>query len=181
VEEILKNEVYVGDAAIGKKSDGEFFRHHDGEVKPADAVEGKSQPTVRRDTYKPIIPRKLWNRVQAKIARKRVGKSKPQRDGGYPLTGILFCGHCGKTMVANRSPSGLVRYQCKNASANPSLGCKYWLAHERDFLPFLLEKLVEHMDAAALEALASEPPPAGNNAADPAPSAKETRYPRPED
>jgi hypothetical protein len=69
-------------------------------------------------------------------------------------------------MVANRSPSGLVRYQCKNASANPSLGCKYWLAHERDFLPFLLEKLVEHMDAAALEALASEPPPAGNNAAD---------------
>ena len=101
VEEILKNEVYVGDAAIGKKSDGEFFRHHDGEVKPADAVEGKSQPTVRRDAYKPIIPRKLWNRVQAKIARKRVGKSKPQRDGGYPLTGILVCDHCGSPIGDN--------------------------------------------------------------------------------
>ena len=85
--------------------------------------------------------------------------SKPPKTAGV-------CDNCGKTLVANRSPSGLVRYQCKNASANPSLGCKYWLAHERELLPFILEKLIEHMDAAALEALASEPPPASNSTAD---------------
>jgi hypothetical protein len=57
VEGILTNEAYVGDAAIGKKSDGEFFRHHNGEDKPADEVEGKSSLTTPRDAYTPLIPR----------------------------------------------------------------------------------------------------------------------------
>jgi len=165
VEAILKNHAYVGDAVIGKKSDGEFFRHSDGEAKPIEEVEGESQLTICRDAYKPIIARKLWERVQAKIARKKVNRSKSQKDGGYPLTGVLFCGNCGKTLVANKSPSGLIRYQCKNASVNPSVGCKYWLAHEEELLPFILKKLIEHMDASALEALASQPPPAANHAA----------------
>jgi DNA invertase Pin-like site-specific DNA recombinase len=166
VEAILTNHAYVGDAVIGKKSDGEFYRHHDGEAKPVEEVEGEISLTIHRDAYTPLIARELWDRVQAKIARKAIQRSKPQKKDGYPLTGILYCGNCGKTLVANRSPSGLVRYQCKNASANPSLGCHYWLAHERELLPFILEKLVEHMDASALEVMASAPPPASNNTAD---------------
>ena len=105
VEAILTNHAYVGDAVIGKKSDGEFYRHHEGEVKPVEEVEGKQSLTIHRDAYTPLIGREMWDRVQTKIARKEVRQSKPQKDGGYPLTGVLYCGNCGKTLVANPGQS----------------------------------------------------------------------------
>ena len=158
VQAILENHAYVGDAAIGKKTDGAFFRHDEGEVKPVDDVQGKPTPTVHRNAYKATIPRDLWDRVQAKIARRETSRSKPQGNGGYALTGVLLCGNCGKSMSAHPEKNGEVRYICQNASKNPSLGCKYWLAHERTLLPFLIEKMVEVMDSRALELLAAQPP-----------------------
>lgn len=46
-----------------------------------------------------IIPRDLFEEVQAKLKKKAKAPAASRGDVDYMLTGKLFCGHCGSTMV----------------------------------------------------------------------------------
>lgn len=79
---------------------------------------------IHRDAHEAIIPRDLWNRVQARLdeqAQKVTGRKKPPQ-ARLALSGLLTCSDCGRNL---RAVSSYVRvgdgkrrhlYRCRNES-----------------------------------------------------------------
>ena len=67
----------------------------------------------------PIVSKELWDRCQEVAALHHEAPAHSDLDGGYILTGKLFCGLCGDKMVAasGTSKSGKAHqyYSCRNA------------------------------------------------------------------
>ncbi len=68
----------------------------------------------------PIVSKELWDKAN-QVKNKR--RQAPRAKSDYLLTGKLFCGHCGKSMVAGggRSHTGKYYqyYQCRTKDKNP--------------------------------------------------------------
>lgn len=148
---MLDNRAYVGDAQFGKSAcKGSFYISNKGEtqrVKGGKLKRGiKRRPlelqTITPDSFEGIIPRPLFDKVQEKLSR---NACQPHKHSDYPLTGLLKCGHCGGTFVA-KPKKGCVRYICKSANQVPGGGCSCWSVTQRQFLPFVLQKLRQGID-----------------------------------
>lgn len=65
-------------------------------------------------THEPIVSRELWDKAQALLSGRYVNRNKkPQRD--FAFTGLIRCGHCGCSMVAEIKKSRYVYYHCSRA------------------------------------------------------------------
>ena len=80
VQATLGNHAYVGDAAIGKKSDGASSGTTRARSSPLMTCRASPAPTVHRNAYKALIARDLWDRVQAKIARRDIKPVEATRE-----------------------------------------------------------------------------------------------------
>ena len=129
---------------------GKFNRLIEGEVKDGtfDPREHhrNQKPLCRPGQFEALVDRKLWSKVQQKIAgRRREGRLA--RTGGYPLTGILHCGVCGVRMggsvTSHRRKDGSVQqyrnYVCCRTNHKPGLGRH--VVREDKLLPILVGKL----------------------------------------
>jgi DNA invertase Pin-like site-specific DNA recombinase len=99
VQKMLSNEKYAGDAVLQKtyiKSviDKQVVRNH-GEIPMWHVSDG----------HPAVIPRELFNSVQLEIARRKnvkqksdmyIRSEKGKYSSVYALTGMLYCGECGK-------------------------------------------------------------------------------------
>lgn len=83
---ILKNRRYCGD----------YIYSPEGELKYK-----KCQPIVIENGMPAIIERDRWNAVQ-KIMKRRSATGKQNARETYLLSGILYCGRCGKPMYGHR-------------------------------------------------------------------------------
>ena len=172
VQQILENEKYCGDMRLGESGDGEFWRLDGDKIVPAETTkhERKANYLVEFDTHEGIVSRQLYEAVQAKMALRRRTGSRPQKDGGYPLTGVLFCGVCGKKMYGNPNKSakksGRTKYVCKQAiKYGAQCDCSQWSVEEQVVLPFMVDKLVKGIDR-KLVVQAREKPPAHKTSKD---------------
>jgi hypothetical protein len=126
-----------------------------------------------------VIPARLFDRVQRKIARRR-GKPKASR-GDYPLSGLLYCGSCGQALHghANKRPDRWGRkayiyysYECPTYNSRGrrnKAGCGHfvvgaaaveaWLvqALQRVYLGPGRGELVEHLEKALRQQAKSGP------------------------
>jgi site-specific DNA recombinase len=115
VREILRNEAYVGDFVWAKRRIGKYHRVAAGEIKERSTAERKSdgEPLtkrnpeaewiVHRDAHPALVDRKTFDRVQAKLAaRKGQTGPKAKNGGGYILTGLVHCAHCGAKMYGTK-------------------------------------------------------------------------------
>jgi DNA invertase Pin-like site-specific DNA recombinase len=62
-------------------------------------------------TYEPIVPRELWERVQAILdgrSAKKTHKVKEQ----FAFSGLIACGHCGCAMVGEIKKGRYIYYHC---------------------------------------------------------------------
>lgn len=113
-EGILRNRLYIGIASIckiGRKLDPETGTKKTFPT-PHDAVE-KEFPELR------IVPQELWDAVQAELKRregmkKDKGNAVGARRTRYLLSGLLFCGVCGKRYIKTSKTS----YSCAEADKN---------------------------------------------------------------
>ena len=69
---------------------------------------------VYQGTHEPIVSCELWDRVQAILDGRYVNRNrKPKRD--FAFTGLIRCGHCGCSMVAEIKKSRYIYYHCSRA------------------------------------------------------------------
>jgi hypothetical protein len=155
---ILTNEKYCGDLALGKRQAGDHFRIQSGEVRPTPVRAKKTDGAefeIERDTHEPLISRELFVQVQHKLKR-RFGTYCRNKNGGYALKDVLFCGHCGRALYGNRNAngnkkSGKTIYVCKSAIKwGKQCECGQWSIKEEEIMPFLKQKLVEQLDKTVL-------------------------------
>jgi DNA invertase Pin-like site-specific DNA recombinase len=155
---MLQNPVYAGGLRIGKAPKGRFFRTSNGkETAAADAAKG--EPVVVWDCHEGIVGRDLWDRVQVKIRRGFKARGKARRQGPYALTGVVICGSCGRPMYASKDAQGAVMYRCHRAEGGGRAPCGYWIAWERDILPYLTGEFLAHVRRQLTVADATQPSP----------------------
>ena len=104
IRPMLTNPVYIGRPAANKRSHPRFYEI--GPDQQVQRVKTSGKVTTKRRSreywvmpaepvFPPIVAPERFERVNALIAPK--GKRAPRTERLY-LTGLLFCGHCGKLM-----------------------------------------------------------------------------------
>jgi site-specific DNA recombinase len=93
IHDMLRNEKYTGTFVYGK---GTKKKHRKG---------GKNITRVP-DAFPAIISREMWERIQARMDKRR--RSPGERARGkakevYLLSGLIYCGYCGSAFSGNRS------------------------------------------------------------------------------
>ena len=90
ISKLLRNEKYQGDMLLQKT----FTLDHISKKKIVNR--GEKQQFYVQDSHEAIIPKEMFEAVQAAIARRAEHfNSKPQPPISYPFTGIIRCGKCG--------------------------------------------------------------------------------------
>lgn len=165
VLDILHNPAYIGQGRIGDQQSGAFYRVSKDEKMTEIIGKRKTdcrcnQVIIEDDCHEVIIDLETWNDAVEKLSRNRKLGSSSQGEG-YCLTGVLFCGKCQSPMMANAGKQlkegRHIRYYCQNASANPSMGCKFWSISEKTILPFIISLVVEKYDSLLIEQLEAKP------------------------
>ena len=113
---MLRNPVYCGIGRYGALCKGKYYVA-DGEDVSARTINGhKSTKKLRRqreewllvpDAHEAIIPVDRFQRVQAKLPGRKL---RPNPKALYPLSGLVYCEHCGKPMFGRRKDH--VEYVC---------------------------------------------------------------------
>lgn len=154
VIQILTNARYVGDLTLGKDGAGKFFRLDGDQVVQNTEKKmrtNKPNPVHVQNTHTGIIDRPQFDHVQGKVGRRWKSGKHASREDGFALSGVLYCGGCGKPLFGNdgtkrsKSRDG-VRYVCKGEHRTPDCECGQWGIHQDDILPFLLKVLLEQID-----------------------------------
>src|SRR5262249_25637371 len=129
----------------GKTEQGKFYRcSANGEIVRTESI---NLPSHRRrpdewlthqDKHEPLIPRKLFQKVQAKLAANKARTSPSRKRGTYSLAQLLVCSHCGRYLYGTKV-NGYPVYRC---GSNMSLGgCAPRIVRESIVLEHLTEAL----------------------------------------
>ncbi len=81
---------------------------------------------VVKDAWPKIVSRQLFNKVKAALA-SRHRKAFHLRFSGssYMLTGLVYCGHCGRSMTGHSAKSGRFHYYlCSTRNKQGKTSCK---------------------------------------------------------
>jgi site-specific DNA recombinase len=166
VIQILTNVRYAGDLSLGKDGAGKFFRLNGDQIVQNTEKKMKTNKTYSilvQGTHEGIVCREQFDEVQTKVKRRWRSGKHACREEGFALSGVLYCGGCGKPLFGNdgtgraKSKDG-VRYVCKGIHRSPDSQCGQWGIHEEDVLPFLIQVLLEQIDPQIIKK-ADAPPP----------------------
>ena len=168
VRALLENEAYIGTFVWNKRRHGKYHRVVNGEIIERDRSEVHlmpcGKPNARRNppelwtrvenVHPPLVDRELFNRVQAKIAKRKRSSgcsyqthTKRKDRAEYLLTGLLFCAHCGRKMhgtVCTRHKGGKTyRYQKYICSSNTrgDRSCGHHAIRQEVIVRAILEKI----------------------------------------
>lgn len=100
---ILTHPVYVGTLVFGRRQGGKYHQvDDDGEISKVNGRGSRAAPIVVENAHEPLIDAAVFEKVQRKLRERKGKKSKP-RYNGYILTGVVHCGHCGRSMCGKAS------------------------------------------------------------------------------
>ena len=106
--DLLKNEKYIGRLVYGAtkaQADGRWNSH----------AKSKEDAIVVENGVPAIIEQELWEQVQSRIRTRKGAGGRYSAKREYLLTGRVFCGDCGASMVVMGSKaSGYQYYECNN-------------------------------------------------------------------
>ncbi len=107
IRDLLMRPAYVSDFVYNKNAKGQFhIIDKQKEVVAVSSYDPDKRPKgglfQKRNVWKGIVSRKLWSAAQERIKSFDGGARRPRSDG-YPLSGVLVCGHCGGPMYGFRS------------------------------------------------------------------------------
>ncbi len=117
VSTILTNEKYCGDAILQKRVTLDYLTHKS--VKN----NGRAPKYYIMNNHEPIIPRKKFELVQSLKTKRGKKKSTSNYGNKYALSGMVYCGECGKVMNRHyynyRKPTQRIVLSCKNRYKDP--------------------------------------------------------------
>lgn len=125
--DILKNKIYLGKLEWARRTIDKVERKRTGRYKlvkndPANVI-------LVPGNHEAIVSQEDFDLVQQKLVSNRKGKLCRNRNAGYPLTGILFCGECnhsyrGANVLFNRKSKEKRRYYRCCGNAEHRVHCK---------------------------------------------------------
>jgi DNA invertase Pin-like site-specific DNA recombinase len=123
IKAILRNPIYCGAAYIGKSEVGKFNRASGKPKYNEPKKQCQTPDLIVWDAFDAVIPKKDWQQVQKNMESRTKNHRKPKATGiQYALTGILYCGGCGRSMQGSTNKQlkagKQVRYRC---SCRPAL------------------------------------------------------------
>jgi len=104
VSALLRTTAYIGTSRWGRAQQGKYFISQGEDIVPLPkgAAKFRRKPDedliVREKASEGIIPAALFERVQARLKAQARKKAYPVRRAEYPLTGLIYCEHCGQPM-----------------------------------------------------------------------------------
>lgn len=101
--EILRQEKYIGRYVFGKTD------YRPGEPRNTHRYANEEDMIIIDDAIPAILSKEVWTMArQRREKRKQVPSARRNttRSGGYPLTGHLYCKHCGSPMVGSSRTGG---------------------------------------------------------------------------
>jgi hypothetical protein len=104
---ILRNPVYCGTARFGACTVAKYHRAARGEIVAVNGSKGKRRTKPQEEwiltpgAFQGIIPVAQFKRVQAKLPTGPKTERKPK--AVYPLSGLVHCDHCGRTMTGDNA------------------------------------------------------------------------------
>lgn len=113
VKRILTNEVYTGTLVQGRRTTPNY------KVKKV-VVKDESEWARKEDAHEAIISVAEYNLVQ--VLMKRESRSAPGAEAVHPLSGMIFCGACGKSAKRTSAYHGgrkYAYYNCPNSVTRP--------------------------------------------------------------
>jgi len=136
---ILRNPIYRGSRRWGAKAAGKYHTCQGADIVARETYSSTngSKPTedaiLADGVATGIIPAKLFDAVKRKLARQ--GSRKITRRAEYPLSGLVYCTHCGKPMYgkADRKDARTIfRYVCSTYTNSTDSTCTYnWVDADR--------------------------------------------------
>ncbi len=159
---LLRQRAYRGDFLFNRYRRGQFFGiDADGEITDAAELDGPGKLYLTERAYeRPLVDPELFDKAQIRLDTLANNPSRRKR-AGYPLTGVLFCAHCGSPLhgVQVRRRSGRrspTVYRCSGNSLHGQGTCRQHQIREDRILPFILRALGE--EVADLTTLYGKPP-----------------------
>ena len=138
---ILKNVVYIGTLAQGKRTTVSHKVKKEIEVPECDWI-------VYENAHEPIISKMDFDAVQ--ILMTRDTKAVVGQDEAYMYAGILYCGDCGSSMVHRKERykgQEYVTYICSNYNRNSSGVCSRHCIRETDLDEIVLGELQGYINS----------------------------------
>jgi hypothetical protein len=146
---VLQKRKYCGDSVWGVRPMGKRHRHvGNGQLaktrRDHKRVErlAPSDWIVKTDDHEAIIDRELFERVQARLKGNKQKTTPHVGGGGFALTRLLVCGHCG-SFLAGWTKKGQRVYTCSSYIKYGKAQCNRNTIHETPLLRLLIRKLQE--------------------------------------
>ena len=98
IARILRNPAYVGNVVWCRRVHDKLEREEIGNVRD------RSEWVIVQDAHPALISHSLFARVHTQLAVNR--KTLRATHGGYPLSGLIRCAHCGEPYVGAGGPKG---------------------------------------------------------------------------
>ncbi len=118
IEEMLQDPIYTGYPAGNRKHCGKFHRYKDGttvlEPNPTEKQTRNDKADwiySQRRLFDPLVDPKMWAAVQKKLEKKARRVPAPRSARQY-LAGLVYCAHCGKSLVGGPGRQGRLEYFC---------------------------------------------------------------------
>jgi len=108
---MFKNEKYKGDFLLQK------YYTPEGKRNQTVRNRGEVQSYYMEDSHPAILTAEQWNRLQEKIETNRRNRNIAKGDSAkyqkrYPLTGMLFCPHCGRSLRRRQGYKKKIEWLC---------------------------------------------------------------------
>lgn len=120
---MFRNEKYKGDFHLQK--------YYTPEGKRGQTVlnKGEVQSYYMQDSHPAILSTKVWDALQKKMEENKRGRNIAQGNSmkyqnRYPLTGLLYCPHCGKTLRRRQGYKKKVEWLCSTYIEEGKQACQ---------------------------------------------------------
>lgn len=136
VENILRNEKYIGDTTFGKK-----LNWKDRPIKPL------PEAITVRDTHPGIVSRELQDKVLKILALRNPREHHPRiHNSSYLLSSLITCSKCGARYVGASAKSGKFHYyRCGNKAHKGNIACNAPDFNRDRLETQIIDQLKEHI------------------------------------
>ena len=128
---LLTNEAYTGTAVWGRTSRGDK----------------QPEPVRAEGAWEAIVPRELFDKVQASLEERAPKRQRPARVGSkFLLSGLLRCGVCGKPYTGQGAKGGRYAYYvCGTLLKEGAGSCEARYLNAEKVEGFIVEKIRERI------------------------------------
>ena len=126
----ISNEVYIGILSWGK------------------AKLGNASDTVRiENNHPPLVDWEVFEKVQCIIGQRNIRVTHPRTvNSDYLLSGLLYCGKCGATMLGSAAKSSrFFYYVCHNYAKRGKSVCNAKLVNKDQLETFVIDRIKTHI------------------------------------